>query len=98
MKVDILGTFFLVSALTPCYFRAVCCVPSAGEVIAIARLGHRAPGDWLWVLHPSVDFGLWDVGEGLPWSHSSKQQREEKTAQLLPISLSSQGKQQKQVT
>lgn len=98
MKGDLLGIFLLASASAPCYSAAVCCVPFASEVTAIAGPGHHALGDWLSVLRPSVDFGVRDFGGGLPWSHSSKQQREEKTAQLLPISLSSQGKQQKQVT
>lgn len=93
---DMLGAFSLVSALAPCYFGTVCCVPFAGEAAAIAGLGCHMQGNWLWVLHPIVDFGIQDFGGGLPWLHSSEQQREEKTVQLLPISLSSKGK--KQVT
>lgn len=92
------GAFPLVSFLAPCYVRAVCSVPFAGEAIAIAGLGWDGQGDWLEVLQPIVDFGPRDFGGGLPRVHSSEQPREEKTVQLLPISLSNKGKKQKQVT
>lgn len=52
------------------------CAPFAGKASAIAGRGCHIQDDWLWVLHLIVDFGIRDFGGGLPWLHSSEEQRE----------------------
>lgn len=98
VEMDILGTFPLASASAPCCLGVVCFVSFAGKATdSHSRMGH-CEGDGPLGLHPTDDFCVRDFGAGLPWLQSPEQQREEETGQLLPLSFSSKGKNQKQVT
>lgn len=98
MERDLLGAFPLASALAPYYFGIVCCVHFAGEAID----GHSSTGTLWGCLALGAPPHCWLWHSGL-WSRAAmvaffRAQREEKTVQRLPISLSSKGKKQKQVT
>ena len=60
----------------PYYFGTVGYALFGGKASATAGQGCHIQGDWLWVLYLIVDFGIQDFGGGLPWLHSSEQQRE----------------------